>query len=69
MTRDDPVQELRDVYEMWSQFKQSVATWFQTNGWLIELGVVGVAGFIVVCFVGLLLFAWVLSFSDQGGKK
>jgi hypothetical protein len=69
MIRDDPIEKLREVYEMWSHFKQSVADWYQTNSWLIELGAVGVVGIIVVCFVGMLLFAWVLSLIDQGGKK
>jgi hypothetical protein len=67
MIRNDPVQELQDVYAMWSQFKQSVVDWFQTNGWLIELGIV--VGFFVVCFVGFLLFVWVFSISDQAERK
>jgi hypothetical protein len=32
MIRDDPVQKLREVYEVWSQFKYSIADWFQANG-------------------------------------
>jgi hypothetical protein len=67
MIRDDPAQELQDVYAMWFQFKQSVVNWFQTNGWLIELGIV--VGFSVVCFVGFLLFVWVFSINDQAERK
>jgi hypothetical protein len=68
MRRSDPMQDLRDVYEMWSQFKQSVVDWFQTNGWLIELGVVGVVGFIVVVMVGVVILAVFLIFIGAVGK-
>lgn len=61
MIQDDPIQKLREVYEVWSQFKQSVSGWFQTNGWLIELGVVGVVGFVMVAVLGGLIFVGILS--------
>jgi hypothetical protein len=60
--------DLRHLYEQWVGVKQTVAAWFQTNGWLLELGAVGIVGFIFAVFVGLLLFAWVLTLFDQGGK-
>src|SRR4029453_11278877 len=68
MTRNDPVQELQDVYAMWFQFKQSVVNWFQTNDWLIELGVVGVVGFIVVVILALLILAALLASTPSTGK-
>ena len=60
MVRDDPVEKLQDVYTMWFQFKQSVVDWFQTNGWLIELGVVGFVVFIVVVILVVLILAALL---------
>src|SRR5437763_27621 len=57
--------ELREVYEVWSQFKHSVADWFQANAWLIELGVVGIVGLIAVVTLGLLLFAGLLAATSQ----
>ena len=67
MIRKASVQELQDVYVMWFQFKQSVVDWFQTNVWLIEMGIV--VGFFVVCFVGFLLFVWIFSINDQAERK
>ena len=68
MVRDDPVQKLREAYEVWSQFKHSVADWFQTNGWLIELGVVGVVGFIVVVILAVLILAALLASIESTAK-
>ena len=56
MIRSDPVQELRDVYEMWSQFKQSVVDWFQTNGWLIELGIIGFVAVFLLMVIGFCIY-------------
>jgi hypothetical protein len=54
MLRNDPVQKLRAVYEVWSQFKQSVADWCQTYDWLIELGVVVLMALVIGWIVGLI---------------
>ena len=54
MIRNDPAHRLRAAYDVWSQFKQSVADWCQTHDWLIELGVVVVVALCIGWIVGLI---------------
>jgi hypothetical protein len=68
MVENNLLNNLRKAYEYWAQIKEWIKAFGSEYGWLFELAVVAVIGFIALIVLGLIVFAWLCSVFDRSNR-